>query len=326
MEVLCRHDRGLFPSNKEVTLSCSCPDGAWLCKHLAAVLYGIGARLDEAPELLFVLRGVDQLELISQASSGAALGVPTRKADLGGESLSELFGIELDPGAAQATQSPKVAAGGKQRLLAPLALEGKVKPVKRAPKSRAKPAGGAPKQKTWAKPVEAAPKRGAKVKAMEAAPRRGAKVKPVLAAKHEATVKPAAVAPKHEAKAKRVIAELKRRAARRRSLASGANRGDWLYAAAVLAFGSWGKAVQAAGFDYEAHRQRPAAARPTLKAPAPHLTPMEKVVARIREVALQGVPDLQRRDLNLLMAAQREFGSWDAALKAASSRPPARAR
>jgi uncharacterized Zn finger protein len=29
-----------------------------MCKHVAAVLYGIGARIDERPELLFLLRSV----------------------------------------------------------------------------------------------------------------------------------------------------------------------------------------------------------------------------------------------------------------------------
>lgn len=51
-------DAGLFPAPKEIDLACSCPDWADMCKHVAAVLYGVGARLDEKPELFFTLRGV----------------------------------------------------------------------------------------------------------------------------------------------------------------------------------------------------------------------------------------------------------------------------
>ena len=65
---------GLFPKPKEIQMRCSCPDYAGMCKHLAAVMYGIGNRLDSSPELLFELRGVDHRELIEQAIPAA----PTR--------------------------------------------------------------------------------------------------------------------------------------------------------------------------------------------------------------------------------------------------------
>src|SRR5947209_9605560 len=55
MERVCRQKTGLFPSPDEINLSCSCPDWASMCKHVAAVLYAIGARLDQKPELLFRL-------------------------------------------------------------------------------------------------------------------------------------------------------------------------------------------------------------------------------------------------------------------------------
>src|SRR5690349_12769325 len=64
MERICRQKTGLFPSPSEIKLACSCPDSAGMCKHLAAVLYGIGARVDEQPELLFRLHKVDEKELI----------------------------------------------------------------------------------------------------------------------------------------------------------------------------------------------------------------------------------------------------------------------
>ena len=93
--LLCRKDEGLFPSPKEIKLICNCPDWAGLCKHLAAVLYGVGARLDTQPEHFFLLRGVDQNELFSAgfandlADSGAA-------SVISGGDLGSIFGIELD--------------------------------------------------------------------------------------------------------------------------------------------------------------------------------------------------------------------------------------
>src|SRR4051794_22166158 len=59
MDRVCHEGDGLFPAPEEIELSCSCPDGAGMCKHVAAVLYGIGARLDQEPQLLFLLRDVD---------------------------------------------------------------------------------------------------------------------------------------------------------------------------------------------------------------------------------------------------------------------------
>ena len=70
MARICEPKTGLFPAPKEISFQCSCPDWAWMCKHVAAVLYGVGARLDERPELLFLLRGVDQQDLIAKADTG----------------------------------------------------------------------------------------------------------------------------------------------------------------------------------------------------------------------------------------------------------------
>lgn len=62
-ELFCGEE-GLFPSQREISFSCSCPDWALMCKHVAAVLYGVGARLDEAPSLFFELRGIEMERFI----------------------------------------------------------------------------------------------------------------------------------------------------------------------------------------------------------------------------------------------------------------------
>jgi uncharacterized Zn finger protein len=95
MQLLCRRDAGLFPASAEMRLSCSCPDGARLCKHLAAVLYGVGARLDSRPELLFVLRGVDQADLVTEAGRGGTLVASLNALNALAGDLSQIFGIDL---------------------------------------------------------------------------------------------------------------------------------------------------------------------------------------------------------------------------------------
>ena len=92
MLAVCDRDNGLFHSPQEIQLSCDCPDWAALCKHLAAVLYGVGAKLDESPELLFQLRGVDYQELIGV---DLAIEMTSTESELTGD-LSDIFGIEID--------------------------------------------------------------------------------------------------------------------------------------------------------------------------------------------------------------------------------------
>jgi uncharacterized Zn finger protein len=98
MSVITRRETGLFPAPKEITLKCSCPDWATMCKHVAAVLYGVGARLDQSPELLFLLRSVNQEELITQAAAATDLSAKaaTTGVELAEGELSDVFGIELD--------------------------------------------------------------------------------------------------------------------------------------------------------------------------------------------------------------------------------------
>ena len=114
MERICQQNAGLFPSPKEIKLSCSCPDWAEMCKHVAAVLYGIGARLDKQPELLFRLHGVDEKELIVHADAALPLAKkgPAAAKVLGGKDLSELFGLDMAQSATART-GPSVPAPAK---------------------------------------------------------------------------------------------------------------------------------------------------------------------------------------------------------------------
>ena len=95
--------KGLFPTPRELSLGCSCPDWAVMCKHIAAVLYGVGVRLDEHPELFFTLRQIDLDTLLAQAMQKHALSVLVqtveassneRVMDLDATDLSALFGLE----------------------------------------------------------------------------------------------------------------------------------------------------------------------------------------------------------------------------------------
>ncbi len=95
MSIVTDPKEGLFPLPSEIDLNCNCPDWAGLCKHLAAVLYGVGARLDESPELLFLLRGVDQTQLISEISvPDSSQGKASNKRQIKGD-LGDIFGIDL---------------------------------------------------------------------------------------------------------------------------------------------------------------------------------------------------------------------------------------
>jgi uncharacterized Zn finger protein len=98
MERLCRQQDGLFPTPKQIKLKCSCPDGAYLCKHVAAVLYGIGARLDHQPELLFTLRQVAATDLLAKAGTGLAAQAdsPANERTLSVDDVGELFGLDMD--------------------------------------------------------------------------------------------------------------------------------------------------------------------------------------------------------------------------------------
>ncbi len=110
MKRLTDQKSGLFPSPKEIKMSCSCPDYSSCCKHLAAVMYGIGSRLDSQPELLFMLRGVDHQELVTQAIAAGNLDRELVSGGSGGlesQDLGAIFGIQLDSVAAETPTSAK---------------------------------------------------------------------------------------------------------------------------------------------------------------------------------------------------------------------------
>ncbi|MGT2428768.1 hypothetical protein ACU4GI_32115 [Cupriavidus basilensis] len=109
MERICKSGTGLFPVPKEIRFNCSCPDWASMCKHVAAVLYGVGTRLDQQPELLFALRRVDANDLVRQASAGLPKSTkrPTTSKVLDDALVADVFGIEM----VDVYPPPKPAAG-----------------------------------------------------------------------------------------------------------------------------------------------------------------------------------------------------------------------
>ncbi|MFN8608473.1 MAG: SWIM zinc finger family protein [Vulcanimicrobiota bacterium] len=90
LRVVTDRRQGLFPQPSEIQLNCNCPDWASMCKHVAAVLYGVGHRLDSQPDLLFVLRQVDPMELFTNLTGARPGG-----RQLPDDRLSQIFGIDL---------------------------------------------------------------------------------------------------------------------------------------------------------------------------------------------------------------------------------------
>jgi len=149
MEIVTRKGEGLFPTPREITLSCSCPDWATMCKHVAATLYGVGARLDHEPELLFTVRGVDPIEMVAaaidQPTGAGKAGKSAKGRVLKTDELSSVFGIDI---AMDGMSSDAATAATKP-----------AKRTRRAAKARKPAASKTNKKKTAAKP--AAPKTAA---------------------------------------------------------------------------------------------------------------------------------------------------------------------
>ena len=131
MERLCRQSQGLFPKPSEIRFSCSCPDFASMCKHVAAVLYGVGARLDEQPELLFRLRAVDGGDLVAviDAALPASPAPPAGGRVLKDSDAAALFGLEI-----AGSETDEVRSAGKTADILPPA------PTARPPRPTRNPA------------------------------------------------------------------------------------------------------------------------------------------------------------------------------------------
>lgn len=120
MEVVTHRETGLFPAPAQISMKCTCPDWATMCKHVAAALYGVGARLDQKPELLFLLRDVDHLALIEKAGSATPRKAAPAGKEIAEADLASIFGIEID------TAMPASASSEKERA----------RPAKKATRSR----------------------------------------------------------------------------------------------------------------------------------------------------------------------------------------------
>ena len=135
MERVCRQVDGLFPAPREIKMSCSCPDWAGMCKHVAATLYGVGARLDSDPDLLFALRGVKRDELI--ANVGADLPLTAAPADserlLADDDVAALFGLDM----AEPPAPPARKARGLEHAKAAARVESP-DPAKKSARRRAR--------------------------------------------------------------------------------------------------------------------------------------------------------------------------------------------
>ena len=120
MAIVTRKGTGLFPGPREISFDCSCPDWAAMCKHVAATLYGVGARLDHRPELLFTLRGADPLEMVEAAIDQPMRASRSRRGRVleSGE-LSSVFGVDIaddDPGTKQIRKRKKVDSGPSRKV------------------------------------------------------------------------------------------------------------------------------------------------------------------------------------------------------------------
>jgi uncharacterized Zn finger protein len=129
MRVITDQKSGLFPAPAEIKFTCSCPDWAVMCKHVAAVMYGIGARLDEAPELFFTLRQVDHRELITDLDATQLGRKKTARKTVAESDLADVFGIEIE-----AAPPVKKPAGRKKQLPSPPKSPDRKKPPTRRKK------------------------------------------------------------------------------------------------------------------------------------------------------------------------------------------------
>lgn len=128
MEIVVHPKEGLFPLTHEFSLNCDCPDWATMCKHVAAVLYGVGSRLDADPAQLFKLRGVNFEELIDveKAITSVTSATTSRRRRMEDDALSSLFGIDkpqASPTKASLKKTHKITSSFPERLTGEVILQ-----------------------------------------------------------------------------------------------------------------------------------------------------------------------------------------------------------
>jgi len=142
MEIVSRKGEGLFPAPQEIALGCSCPDWAAMCKHVAAVLYGVGARLDARPELLFELRGVDPAEMVAEAVDRAPVARKGgRRRVLATNDVAAVFGVDIEMGDESEPEPPRPPSKKVKKVASP---KGTAKKKRAAPRNKATSAKRAP--------------------------------------------------------------------------------------------------------------------------------------------------------------------------------------
>ena len=196
MRRLIRSGDGLFPEKREISFDCSCPDYADVCKHVAAVLMGIGVRFDEDPTLFFTLRGVDPNALVA-AVAGSLTSLDTSAVpddDLltaDASDLTDLFDIDVEPAARPKPASLPEAKSATRAVAAATAPANDSKPQpKPVAASRAKKAARQGKPRTAVKP--AAPSRPiVSTRRKAATPAENAKRPPKVSRRPAATPTPA---------------------------------------------------------------------------------------------------------------------------------------
>jgi uncharacterized Zn finger protein len=108
-------DVDLFPAHSgDLVTTCSCPDFANPCKHIAAVYFLLGERFDEDPFLIFELRGRTKDQIIAalrarRAEATAPVSVSVAPVEPV-PALADLIGSFDEPGAELADLTPHIAA------------------------------------------------------------------------------------------------------------------------------------------------------------------------------------------------------------------------
>ena len=143
-DIFMAQGRGLFPSPKEIQFDCSCPDWAYMCKHVAATLYGIGARLDDDPSLFFKLRKVKIDDLVQQAVKVQSYKLLKRaeKASapkIAEADLSQMFSIDMEETVEFDLKKPPSKKAAAKKVSRNAAKRTKIKVTKRKPRAKTLP-------------------------------------------------------------------------------------------------------------------------------------------------------------------------------------------